>query len=434
MSGRLRIALTAAALAIVASVLLSAAPASAAAPPGGTRLALTLPPPTRTGQATALNGALISGGSPVPRAAVHLVVDGVPTLTLQTAPDGSFSYQFPRSTPAGSHTVLVWYHGSEPLGLAPASASGTLAVTPLTLTLRTLPALQGADFTVDGQQYQTGADGTAAARIASIGDHQLAVDPPPDTDTARYRLARWLDGETAADRTIRVFDDASAVATFTTAFLVPIAFEDGSGQALDPRRLRNVSAVGPGGAQVGLVPSTRSAWLTLPAPSYAALRGQDRPSRFALATAEFDGISVANRGDSPFVPAPGRTWTIRLRVFSVTVHVRRPLIGRPEDRLVVRSSTGVEHTARTGAGGDAVFDDLPRGLYDVQVRDGRVGPGARIQVTRNQAVDVTVYSLPELGIGLLAALTATVGLVALALAVRRRLGRSQAATRGGRRR
>jgi hypothetical protein len=431
-SWRLRLLLPAVGLALAASVLLGAAPASAAPSVAGTQLALTLPPPTRTGQAAALTGSLVARGAPLARAAVHVMVDGVPTLTLQTRSDGSFLYRFPRSTPAGSHAVVVWYHGSQPLGLAPASASGTLTLLPLTLTLRTLPALPGTRFTVDGRPSVAGADGTAAARVATIGPHEVGVEPPADTDSTRYRLARWLDGETAAERTIRVFDDSSAVASFSSSFLVPISFQDANGAALDTRRLSRVGAIGPGGAAVDLVPSRRSTWLTLTAPSHAAFRVEDQPGRFALASAEFDGVSVANRGDAPYVPAPGRQWTIKLRVFSISVHVRRPLLGWPQDELVVRSRAGVERTAETGAGGDAVFRDLPRGLYDVTVRGARVGPGARVQVTRNQAVDVTVYTMPEVGLGLLVVLTAVLGAVAVALLVRGRLRPNLAAIRGGR--
>lgn len=432
MSARLRIAAPALGLAVVASVLLGVASASAAPPLAGTRLALSLPPPTKTGQAAALTGWLGSGGAPLPRSAVHLVVDGIPVITLQTEADGSFLYRFPRDTPAGSHEVLAWYHGSQPLGLAPASASGTLTLLPLTLTLRTLPPMPGARFTVDGQPGLTGTDGTAAAEVDAIGPHHVAVEPPPDTDTARYRFERWLDGESAAARTVRVFDDRLVVAAFSSSFLVPIQFEDASGVALDPRRLSRVGAVGPGGATVDLVPSRRSAWLTLPAPSHAAPSGDDQPARFSLASAEFDGVSVANRGDAPYVPAPGRQWTIRLRVFSITVHVRRPLLGWSANELAVRSDSGIERTAGAGAGGDAVFRDLPRGLYDVTVRGAHVGPGARVQVTRDQAVDVTVYTIPEVGLGLLLVLGGMVGALALALLARRRLRPAGlASTRGG---
>ena len=109
-----------------------------------------------------------------------------------------------------------------------------------------------------------------------------------------------------------------------------------------------------------------------------------------------------------------------MRVFSVTVQLRHPLFGWHRERLVVRSDAGIERTAEAGPDGRAVFRDLPRGLYDVTVQGGRLGPGARVQVTRSQAVDVTVYTTPEVALGLAAGLLAILGIVALAVLTRRR--------------
>jgi len=169
------------------------------------------------------------------------------------------------------------------------------------------------------------------------------------------------------------------------------------------------------------VPWVRSAWLTLPPPPHTALRGQDQPARFVLGSADFDGVSVANRGDAPYVPGPGRLWTIRLRVFSMRVHVRQPLLAHHREQLMVRSDSGIERSAEANPNGEAVFGDLPRGLYSVTVEGARIGPGARVQVSRNQAVDVTVYTIWEIALGLLSAVMALLSTTIVVLIVRRRL-------------
>jgi hypothetical protein len=416
----------AAALAIVATAgpapASAAAVAPAAAPPlSGTAIRLTLPPPTRTGQSAALAGSLVSNRGALARAAVHLLIDGVPELTLQTGADGSFQHQFSRSLPAGDHAISLWYHGSQPLGLAPASAAGTLTLLPLVLTLQSLPALAGVTFTVDGEAHVTDARGSVQAGVRTAGAHRVGVAPPPDTDTARYRLTRWLDGETVADREVRMFSDLSAVAAFSSTFLVPMTFVDSEGKRLDPRRLSHVTAVAPGGETILLAPSGGSAWLTVAAPAQTAHVGREPSARFILASAQFDGVSVANRGDDAYVPGPGHPWTIRLRVFSLRVRVRQPVVGSGPGSVVVRSDSGLERTARAGAGGEAVIRELPRGMYEVSVPGGQIGPGPRVLVTQSQAVNVSAFTAGEAVPGAVALVLALAGAAALARMARRRL-------------
>jgi hypothetical protein len=352
---------------------------------------------------------------------VRVFIDGRHAMTLQVGAGGSLRYRFPRNLSAGTHTVQLTYHGSRPLGLAPAAAGGVVTILPIDLTLQAIPAIPGVTFTLDGRAYVTDATGRAQTRIPAIGSHQVSVAPPADTDSTRYRFGHWFGGPGTPSLALRVYDDRAVTAAFSSSFRVPVSFIDDSGSPLDPRRLSDVSAVGPAGSTARLTPSEGSTWLTVPAPFSAAQAAPARSVRFALASARFDGVSVANRGDDRFTAAPGRPWAVKLRVYTLRVQVRKPLLGAPTREAVVRGGSGVRRPAKVDTSGVAVLRQLPRGLYLVSPQGAEVGPAATVVVSRNEQVDVTLYTPAEVGVGLLGLVLCALLLLGLPLLVQGRL-------------
>jgi hypothetical protein len=281
--------------------------------------------------------------------------------------------------------------------------------------------IPGVSFSVDGQPYVTDASGRVHAPLAVIGTHQLSVSAPADTDDARHSFGRWFDGATTPRRNLRIYDDRTVAVAFAGAFRVPISFQDSRGVPLDRRRISDVSLVGPAGETVRVAPSQHSIWLSVPAPSIGSRYQAARPVRYSLASASFEAVGVANRGDDAFTPGQGRPWAVKLRVYTLRVRVRKPLVGGRPGQVVVRSGAGVERSAATGADGVAVLSQIPRDLYSVSPRGTQVAPSARVQVTRDQLVDLTSYTAVEVAAGVLGLVLATLGACTLALLVRRRL-------------
>ena len=178
--------------------------------------------------------------------------------------------------------------------------------------------------------------------------------------------------------------------------------------------------MGPAGHTLRVASSERAVWLTVPPPPISQHRAA-RPARYSLASASFDGVSVANRGDDGFTPDAGRPWRIKLRVYTLRVRVREPLLGGRAPQVVVRSDAGVERSAPTDARGVALVRQLPRDLYSVSPQGGQAGPPAVAQVTRDQLIDVPSYSAAELAVGALGAVMAIAGAGLLALLARRRV-------------
>jgi hypothetical protein len=384
-------------------------------------LAVTFPSPARAGQASSLTGSLTSRGRPLAAATVRIFIDGRHATTLQAGADGSLRYRFPRNLSAGRHAVQLTYHGSRPLGLAPAGAGGVVTILPIDLTLQAIPAIPGVTFTLDGRVYVTDASGRVQTPIPAVGAHQVSVAPPADTDSARYRFAHWFGGPATPSMDLRVYDDRAITAAFAGTFRVPVSFLDENGSPVEPGQVSDVSAVGPAGSTDRLFSSERSIWLTVPPPSSAAQAASATSVRFALASARFEGVSVANRGDDRFTLAAGRPWVVRLRVYTLRVQVRRPLLGDAAREADVRGGSGVQRSVKIDPSGFGVIRQLPRDLYVVSPRGTEVGPSTTVEVSRDKQVALTLYTPAETGVGLLGLALCGLAMVGLPLLVQGRL-------------
>ncbi len=153
----------------------------------------------------------------------------------------------------------------------------------------------------------------------------------------------------------------------------------------------------------------------MPAPSRALLLGLAQQPRYAIQSATYDGVSVANRGDSPFTPGPGKVWSINLRIYSMQLQVRQPLLGGAIQKIVVTSPAGFRQTLEPTRDGKVTLTSLPRGLYTVTTLSDGVAPTLVVQVTRNQAVQLSAFTPLELAAVSALALAAITGVLGAAL-------------------
>jgi hypothetical protein len=363
----------------------------------GTSISITVQPAlVRAGQSIVIQATLRGAYGPMSRAPIHLLFNGTQKVLLETNASGVATYRVHRNFPAGTYNVTAYYHGNRPKGFDSSSASAVITIAPLHLTLQALPALPGINLGVDGQFYKTDVNGAVHIDVASAGYHTLTASTDSPDPKMKLRLVRWANGSPGASTRYHLLADETVYVSFATAFLTPIRFVDAAGNPVDTRLLGDVLAIGPAGLDVRLWPSSGDQSLELPAPSRTALAQLPSNWHYSITWATYQGTSVANRGDSAFVPGPGRTWVIKLRLYALHVHVRRPILGAGHHSVVVTSQAGYRQAARLDAGGNATFNDLPRGEYLVRL----VGPGYSLPVdmtmTRNQTVEPPVSSREEL--------------------------------------
>jgi phospholipase C len=387
-------------------------------PPLATSLAVHMPKPITTGDGASVTGRLSSSIGVVPgRNVVHLVVDGKRVGATTVGRDGAFTFKLSRALAAGTHRISVVFHGDRSRGILGSSTLGVLTVRPLFVNFQAGPALAGVTFTIDGKSVVTNAAGTAVMALSRTGAHVLSVQAPADTPTTRIRFAHWFDGSTQTTVHMKLYASTTLFAMFSGSYLTPITLRDAAGRALDPSRLGPLAISAPGLQTLVLPQGERSLWLDVPAPSRAQLLGLAQTPRYAIDTATYDGVSVANHGDSPFVPGPNKAWAVDLRVYSMQLQVRQPLLGGEVRDVVVTSPGGFRQTLHPDGSGRLTLTDLPRGLYTVSTRGGGVAPNLIVQVTRNQMVELKAFTPMEIAFAITVAMTALGAVVAAGVAL-----------------
>ncbi|HEY6117058.1 MAG TPA: alkaline phosphatase family protein [Candidatus Dormibacteraeota bacterium] len=387
-------------------------------PPLATHLSLVAPSSYTTGGGAVLKGQLSSAVGPIGgNSVVRLYMDGRHLVTVPLRRDGSFTYKLSRSLPAGTHSLLAVYHGDRSHGIIGSSARGSLVIKPLFVFFQTAPALAGVTFAVDGRSGITGADGKLTVQVDTTGSHRLQVTPPAETATTRVKFDHWFDSDERSVRSVKIFANTPLYATFSGSYLTRIALHDAAGRPLDVGRVGPVTISGPQGQDFVLSQTDRAAWLNVPAPSRAALIGLGQAPRYFVQSATYDGVSVANRGDSPFTPGPDKIWSINLRVYTMELQVRQPIFGGAIRNVVVTSPGGFRQTLQPDAGGNITLNALPRGLYSVSTVGDGVAPTLIVQVTRNQTVTLSAFTPYELGALVILVLVGIGGLIGAAFVV-----------------
>ncbi len=366
--------------------------------PRSTTVALDVPPPTKTGQQLRINVTLTSVSGSLAGQTVRVTVGSIRALDLIIKdPAGATHLTLDRNTPAGTYTVTATYHGNRRLSLSPASATQTLTVLPLSLTVQTLPALTGAPITFDGVTATTDATGVAQFTVPAAGNHQLSAATPPDTATTKAAFARWSDGQIVTSRQLHLVGDAQVLAGYRTSILTTLKLSDARGRAIDPARVGTISIAAPDGATQVLRAPYTPLWLTFPAPSRAALTLRTPTARFSLVSATYDGVVVANRGDDPLLPRPGATWDVRLRIYTLHIATRHPLIpGAGPHAVRVIPEHGTPLIVALDDQGQATIDNLPRDQYTVTVPASAYAPVTPVALSRDQTVSMVVVGAQDL--------------------------------------
>ena len=389
-------------------------------PPLATSINVHFTTPITTGDGDAVTGKLDSSiGALGRKVSIHLAIDGRKLATLQARPDGTFSFKLPRDLAAGTHTISAAYHGDRSLGILRSAATASLVIHPLLVTFQAGPALPGVSFSIDGKAAVTGSNGKTTLAVATVGKHVLAVSPPADTLTTRIRFDHWYDNDTRSSKPVKIFADTTVYALFSGSYLTPIVLHNAAGGLLDSKRLGPVMIAAPEGKQIELAPGQTTTWLEVHAPSRALLLGLGQTPRYALDSATYDGVNVANRGDSPFTPGPNKVWSVNLHIYSMQLNVRQPLLGGSINAVVVTSASGFQQTIQPDDRGHVTLTDLPRGLYTVRTVGSGVSPGLTVQVTRNQVVQISAFTPIEVAAMILLVVVACAGVVGAAIAVQR---------------
>jgi phospholipase C len=269
-------------------------------------------------------------------------------------------------------------------------------------TIRTVPAVPGMRFSLDGHRFAADRAGRATppAALRDDGASLRALD----TEIApgvRARFDRWYAGR--------------RIAAIDLHHRVGVGFADLNGNAVAARSVTSLTLRGSDGSR-HVLDGTGRVWLR---GNRVVPESRGRSSTRLYYTADrvlVAGSNVVNRGQQRFFPAASPTMRVRLLLFAVRVTVRDALLGFPIGSAVrLEYPDGREGREALGPSADLTVRSLPRGNYRVRVEALGIPSSRPIALSRDQEVNLRVISWLDVGVVVLA-----LAAVALALLFLRR--------------
>lgn len=295
---------------------------------------------------------------------------------------------------------------------APGSSSGTGAGTPV--AVQTMPAVAGFPITLDGETVRTDEGGKATFTST---DHNSVV-----TRLSYGDADVTLGGKPVHASGVKVYfkDQDTVRLALDVSYPVSFHFTDLNGTTIDAPNVTSIRIKGSTGALM-TVPAHGTTWL-LGTRAIILLRDLVTTDvMWTIQDVQYAGSNVVNSSQQQFFPQRDSDVAVKLLFYSTKIHARDAFFGFP-----VGSAVTLTYPDRTQQrvpldhNGNVFLPSLPRGNYDLVV-DGP-GPGIHrpLAVSRNQAVDLKVYTWLDFSVALLAILAFTGGLVILGTVLHRR--------------
>lgn len=232
----------------------------------------------------------------------------------------------------------------------------------------------------------------------------------PQEATAKYLFKGWSGDYTGTQPsgTILMDHPKSVTALWGVQYLTSFIFEDDSGAQLT-HSPESVIITGASGEQTlttyGNVFLDTGAW--------------------TLKAVNYHGVNVAPQTPTTYTTAPGGNWTIRLRIYTLTVQVSGMIYG-PAGAATVSTALpdGTIASSTADSSGVASFEQLPAGEYDVTAKTMVGSAVQHVTLTGSQALSMKPLTTTDAGIIAVLALVAVGGLT---VGLRRRRTRKQSA-------
>jgi hypothetical protein len=276
------------------------------------------------------------------------------------------------------------------------------------VSFATHPPVEGFRFVAGGTPATTGPDGTVTLEGVARCDlaDRLVVDEADrvvQTDaTTRVRFARWF---------------GSVGSGFTAAFNVEKSgswrFLDGLDRAYPPSGIDLLRVRSSTGSIENLDPEATS-WFTASRVIQTSEGLVTKDVYHTVDTVLVGEASVVNRSQYKWFPSLEPPPVVSLLFFTAEITVRDALFGRPVGRSVTLvDSAGAEQVVPLDGSSQATVHNLPRGDYEFTVD----GPGLKISrpvsITRDQVVDLKLFTWVDIGVLVTAPLVVAVALLAL---------------------
>jgi hypothetical protein len=307
---------------------------------------------------------------------------------------------------------------------APAGAAAAAA----TLTVKSVPQLQGVDFVFAGHRYTTGKGGTVRIRVPAPGTYRLRALPWRHVDRGvKVAFSRWGDNSFSAARPVRIHDSKTLEVGYGVSYRRGFRFYDCVGaeasdmnqnagcedrtRTVSPERVSSVTLVSSTGDKVVLRPQRRP-WLegarVTPRP-----RGglEETLIYYSVMQVRVAGSDVVNQAQQRFyLTAPPKhqrighmrpatnNLLIRLSLYDAHFTAHDLLLRTPAGNALELTYPDGRKTVKPFNDGELTLRSLPRGLYHVKViTKAGIKMTVPISLSKNQDMQLTVISFADLG-------------------------------------
>ena len=318
------------------------------------------------------------------------------------------------------------------------SEAARRALGPSSMEVITAPAVPGLTFTFGGQRFVTDSQGAfvlpasllsqsastplrSGQLFPSLGFElitqglRLAPNRGPGGVSyglerlyIRFRQRAVVVGGESVRGVIRAAVDAYVPVRF--------AFLERSGNPVNPSTIRSMTIKRSDGAVFTLsrkqLRSRRA--LRMQASRVVALSGGlvSKPLGYRIQSVLVGGNNVVNRSQQGFVPLHNRQVNVKLLFYSLKVKATDRLFGvGVGSGFTLVLPSGAVRTASFGSGHSQTLPALPRGSYRISAKAWGLSGTQPLSLTRDQVVDLKVFSYFDIAFAAIVALGVAIGLM-----------------------
>lgn len=337
-------------------------------------------------------------GKLIPYRQLEVFIDETRIKNTHTNSEGVAKVRLADDLPAGQYALKAVFAGYE--NYRSSVATTTLSIEPAVLSVSTVPALAGVDFSLDGNVFTTGADGVAQVSVTRSGRYQLAA-LPWSTKVSRATFIRWKNGIFEASRSVDISGDSFLEAGFNVEHLVKPTFVDLEGQPVSGTRISEVKLKSSYGTTAAFS-GTKPVWLPASQVVRRTTGLEPKKISYVLESVMIDGSNVVNRGQQRFLVNRRGGWEIELLLYDARFRAVDAVFGTPLGTGVsLEYPDGDTELLHFNAADKVKVGPLARGLYKVQVVGARgMAPPTPVALSRDQDVELKVLSRLDMGVGL----------------------------------
>jgi hypothetical protein len=380
----------------------------------GTTLTIEPPIPVSVGNPAFIVLKLVSSkGEPVADQPIELLVNGVRERRARTDATGTATVRVTRDE-AGTYALSATFKGARAPSLGSSKAAADLVVSPATVEIIVTPQLPDIKFSLDGKVFASDAYGVARIQVRKSGKYQLDILPLEVKDeNIQMHFGRWGDDEFATSRKIEIPLKKPLEVGFEVSYQVSQTFVDLDYQPVDSSRITSITYKGSNGATFTFE-DTGPHWL--PAGRIIRLNNglQETKILYSVMSVVIDGANVVSQAQQRFYVHENDLWTLQVLLYAVRFTANDALFGFPIGNGILMEYPDGDVQAYT-------FDPehgyeikgLARGIYRVTVTGAQgYAPPTPIALSRNQDVELMVFSYLDMGFLASIGLLLSVGLLA----------------------